>query len=94
MTKGVQYRATGGGVIIPTPLYVDDRLLSEIVLGERMGQWRDIGASLEIDGLPQPRASVGGLYYLPAIIRFLDRREGLAPSILDFPDDGPVRFDR
>lgn len=36
MAKDLEYRAFGQrGLVIPTPLYVDDALLAEIVLGEK-----------------------------------------------------------
>lgn len=42
--------------------------------------------------MPSSRSTVHGLYYVPAIPKFLDRREGLAASDEDYPDDGPDNF--
>lgn len=42
--------------------------------------------------MPGSRASVRDLYYVPAIIRFLDRREGIARMEEDYPEDGPDSF--
>lgn len=38
------------------------------------------------------RATVEGLYYVPAILKFLDRREGLVAFDEDYPEDGPDNF--
>lgn len=93
MAKGLQYRAVGaGGLIVPTPLYVGDGLLAEIVLGEEAHNWRDVRRFFERQNMPSPRSTVCGLYYLPAILKFLDRREGLATLDEDYPDDGPDNF--
>lgn len=93
MPKGLEYRALGRrGVIIPTPLYVDDALLGDIVLGENAHHWHDIRGVFERQGMPAPRASVHHLYYVPAVLNFLDRREGAASAAMDYPEDGPDNF--
>jgi len=93
MVKRLDYRAIGGkGLIIPTPLYVDDNLLAEITLGEKAQHWREVRSTLERQGMPRPRLTVRGLYYLPAFLSFLDRREGLARRDADYAEDGPDNF--
>jgi hypothetical protein len=91
--KSLKYRAMGGsGFIVPTPLYVNDGLLAEIVLGEEAHSWTDVRRVFQRQGMPAPRSTVHGLYYLPAILKFLDRREGLTAFDEDYPDDGPDNF--
>ncbi|MEH2505615.1 hypothetical protein V1290_004426 [Bradyrhizobium sp. AZCC 1578] len=93
MTRRLDYRVVGGkGLIIPTPLYVDDDLLAEIAFGDKARHWREIRHVFERQGMPGPRATVRGLYYLPAFLRFLDRREGLAHENEDYAEDGPDAF--
>ncbi|EHR00180.1 hypothetical protein [Bradyrhizobium sp. WSM471] len=93
MAKNLVYRAIGqNGMIIPTPLYADDSLLAEIVLGEKASRWTEVRRAFERDGLPAPRASVCHLYYVPAVLRFLDRRESIGSVEADYPEDGPDMF--
>jgi hypothetical protein len=93
MAKGLEYRAIGGsGLIVPTPLYVDDGLLAKIVLGEEVRSWPEVRRVFERQGMPAPRPTVCGFYYVPAILRFCDRREGLATFDEDYPHDGPDNF--
>lgn len=94
MAKGLEFRVLAAtGVLIPTPLYVDDELLSAIVLGEKAKQWSSIHAMLRREGMPEPRRAMGGLYYLPAQLQFLQRREGVQnPQGGDYADDGPENF--
>jgi hypothetical protein len=93
MAKGLKYRAVGAGaVIVPTPLYVGDELLAEIVLGDEARSWPSVRRVLQRQDMPARRSTVCGLYYLPAILKFLDRREGLAAYDEDYPDDGPDNF--
>lgn len=93
MAKGLEYRAFGQrGLVIPTPLYVDDALLADIVLGEKAKYWDEVRRTLERQGMPAARASVRHLYYVPAVIKFLDRREGIAQMEDEYPDDGPDSF--
>lgn len=95
MPRGLEYRSIGRrGVIIPTPLYADDALLADIVLGENAHHWGDIRKVFERQGMPTPRASVHHLYYVPAVLSFLDRREGIASASSDYPEDGPDEFYR
>ena len=90
MTRRLQYRVLSGqGLIIPTPLYVDDESLAEVILGDESHRWANVRSIFERQGMPTARASVRGLYYFPAVIRFLDRREGIASFDEDYPDDGP-----
>ena len=83
MVKGLEFRVlAAAGVLIPTPLYVDDALL-----------WSSIHAMLRREGMPEPRRAMGGLYYLPAQLQFLQRREGVQnPQGGDYADDGPENF--
>ena len=93
MAKSLEYRALGQrGILIPTPLYVDDTLLADIVLGEKARYWSEVRRSFERQGMPAPRPSVHHLYYVPAVLKFLDRREGLAAIDQDYPEDGPDSF--
>jgi hypothetical protein len=93
MAKGLEYRVLGQrGVIIPTPLYVDDALLADIVLGEKARHWPEVRRTFERQGMPAARASVHHLYYAPAVLKFLDRREGVASMEEDYPADGTDSF--
>jgi hypothetical protein len=93
MAKSLEYRLIGAGrVIVPTPLYVDDTLLAQIVLGEESRNWPGVRRVLERQGMPSSRATICGLYYVSAILKFLDRREGLAALDEDYLDDGPDNF--
>ena len=93
MAKSLDYRAFGQrGLVIPTPLYVDDTLLADIVLGDKAQHWSEVKRGFERQGFPAARASVRHLYYVPAVIKFLDRREGIEQMAVDFPDDGPDSF--
>ena len=75
------------------PLYVDDQLLSQIVLGERTKQWSTVRAMLLREGMPDARRAMGGLYYLPAQLQFLDAREGvLRADPAGYAEDGPANF--
>jgi hypothetical protein len=93
VAKGLTYRAIGpSGIIVPTPLYGGEELLAEIVLGEEAHHWREVRRVFERQGMKPPRAAVRGLYYIPAVLSFLNRREGLAAFDEDYPDDGPDNF--
>jgi hypothetical protein len=48
--------------------------------------------TFERQGMPTARASVRHLYYVPAVLKFLDRREGVASMAQDYPEDGPDSF--
>ncbi|MDF0578221.1 hypothetical protein [Bradyrhizobium yuanmingense] len=89
MAKGFEYRAFGRGLVIPTLLYVDDALLANIVLGEKARHWDEVRRAFERQGMPAARAPVPGLYYLPAIIKFCDRRDGIARMEEHCAEDGP-----
>jgi len=92
MPKTLKYRFVGANLVIPAPLYCDDRLLAEIILGENAAQWTHVRSMFERQGMPAARAAVRGLYYVPAVLKFLDRREGLATFEDDFAEDGPDHF--
>ncbi|MCK1500473.1 hypothetical protein [Bradyrhizobium sp. 188] len=93
MAKGLEYRALGRrGVIIPTPLYADDQLMAHVVLGEYADHWREVRRVLERDGMPSARPSIRHLYYVPAVLKFIDNREGTGGLEADYPEDGPDRF--
>jgi hypothetical protein len=75
------------------PLYQSDDDLAQLVLGPEARLWPRIVRQLEREGLPEPRALLGRLRYVPAVLRFFDRREGLLPEqCAIFPEDGPERF--
>src|ERR1700674_3578573 len=71
-----------------TPFYVDDELRAQIVLGEHAKRWPEIRPMLERDGLPKPRRSIAGLYYLPALLQFFQKREGVSADY-HYHEDGP-----
>ena len=74
-----------------TPFYVDDELRAQIVLGEHAKRWPEIRPMLERDGLPKPRRSIAGLYYLPALLQFFQKREGVSADY-HYHEDGPENF--
>jgi hypothetical protein len=75
------------------PLYQSDEDIAQLVLGSEARLWPQIVRHLERDGLPQPRALFGRLRYLPAVLRYFDRREGLLPADATLlAEDGPERF--
>jgi hypothetical protein len=80
--------------VVVAPLYVDDGMLAEIVLGERAKSWAVVRAMLQREGMPPTRRAFGGLYYLPAQLRFLDKREGIptSPEEAGYAEDGPANF--
>lgn len=83
----------GAGKTIVTPLYVDDHLLSQIVLGEKAKLWPAVRAMLQREGMPAARRAMGGLHYLPAQLQFFNRREGVASfNANDHAEDGPANF--
>lgn len=83
----------GAQSLVVTPLYVDDALLSEIVLGDRSQKWRELRRTFERHGMPPARGSGPGLYYLPAQLRFLDSFEGIAKFEGGYQLDGPDNFE-
>lgn len=91
MAKSLQYRVVGS-VVIPTPLYVDDDRLAEIILGDEAGHWSAVRRIFERQDMPRARQSVCGLYYVPAVLQFLNHREGLSVSSATLSDDGPDSF--
>jgi hypothetical protein len=46
---------------------------------------------LERDGLPKARRSIAGLYYLPSLLQFFQKREGVSAGSY-FNEDGPENF--
>jgi hypothetical protein len=74
-----------------TPFYVDDDLRARIVLGEHAKRWSDIRPLLEREGLPKARRSIAGLYYLPALLQFFQKREGISEGY-NYDEDGPENF--
>ncbi|MDP1602024.1 MAG: hypothetical protein Q8M03_02040, partial [Legionella sp.] len=53
-----------GKRLLIAPLYVDDGLLSQIVMGEKFKQWPAVKSMLRREGMPEPRRAMGGLHYL------------------------------
>ncbi len=78
----------------PVPLYAPDKQLAQMVLGSEAHRWPLIVRQLEGEGLPSGRALFGDLRYVPAVIRFFDRREGLVGAFNDhsLAEDGPEVF--
>ena len=89
-----EYRYIAGARrLIITPLYVDDDLLAHITLGAHARRWSTIRPVFEREGMPSARRSLNGLYYLPAHLQFLERREGLQNrQSVDYVEDGPEKF--
>ena|SRR3569832_1569676 len=74
-----------------TPLFAPDDVVAEVVLGERFEMWRpELVRQLEREGLPQVRR-LTGMRYLPAVVDFFDRREGIRRDRRE-PEDGPENF--
>ena len=60
------------------PLFADDAAIGAALLGsQRAGEWTQLAALLEVRGLPEIDALMGGRY-VPAIKAFFDRDYGLA----------------
>jgi hypothetical protein len=76
---------------VVTPFYIDDDLRAEIVLGEHAKRWSDIRPMLEREGLPKAMRSIAGLYYLPALLQFFEKREGISAGY-HYSEDGPENF--
>jgi hypothetical protein len=75
------------------PLYQSDEDLAQLVLGSEARLWPQVVRQLEREGLPKPRALFGRRRYLPAVLRYFDRREGLLPADATLlAEDGPERF--
>ena len=76
------------------PLYVSDDLLARIILGDCDAKlWRQLLPELSRDGLPAPRALFGSRRYLPAVLLYFDRREGLLDNgRAGYADDGDEYF--
>jgi hypothetical protein len=89
-----EYRYIAGAKkLIVTPLYVDDELLAHIILGGYAKHWSAIRPMLERDGMPTARRALAGLYFLPAQLHFLNKREGLHdPRAGAYAEDGPENF--
>ena len=89
-----EYRYIAGAKkLIVTPLYVDDDLLAHIILGGYAKRWSAIRPMLEREGMPSARRALSGLYFLPAQLHFLNKREGLVdPRAVDYAEDGPENF--
>lgn len=92
MTRTIEIRRFGATAqLFETPLYGDELFAAHLVLGERAKLWNQLAPGFERDGMPQPRRSVGGLYFLPAVISYFHRREGMKPGF-DYDEDGPENF--
>jgi hypothetical protein len=90
--RNVEYRVLEGTArLIATPFYVDDDLRARIVLGEHAKRWSEFRPMLEREGLPKARRSMAGLYYLPALLHFFQKREGVSAAY-DYNEDGPENF--
>lgn len=68
------------------PLYADDHTLGCAIMGRaRAGEWKAIAPLLEAKGLPQIDELHGGRY-VPAVEKFYDFFNGIAPSAPLAPD--------
>lgn len=74
------------------PLYLSDaELIERLNCGEKRG--RAAIRAMEREGFPQPDPLIGKRYF-PAVKRFLDVRNGLAPnSHAGFAPDGEEHWD-
>jgi hypothetical protein len=81
------------------PLFADDELLGEAVLGaERKGEFKACATLLERQGMPKINPFWGGRY-VPAVKAFLDMDNGLSTLVPQKPDGAegiwkPGRTDR
>ncbi len=75
------------------PLYQSDEALARLVLGREADLWPKILRQLECDGLPSPRRLFGRMRYVPAVLAYFDRREGLLNTDRPFAEDGPERLE-
>ena len=77
------------------PLYPTEAELDRIILGDEEPRlWSRLVGELTRDGLPPPRALFGNRRYLPAVLSYFDRREGLlGADSRGYADDGDERFD-
>jgi hypothetical protein len=75
------------------PLYLPDEIVARLVLGQKATLWPTILTHLDREGFPRPRHLFGGMRYLPAVVAYFDRREGLMrPDQVSFAEDGPEMF--
>lgn len=81
----------GTNKLFVTPFYVDDELRAQLVLGDHAKRWPEIRPMLEREGLPKARRSIAGLYYLPALLQFFQKREGVSADY-HYHEDGPENF--
>ena len=83
-----------GNRLITIPFYAADNDIAELVLGSKSDRWPNIVRQLERDGLPAKSHLIAGLRYFPAVIGFLDIREGVRTSAEggDPVEDGPENW--
>jgi hypothetical protein len=91
MTEFAHRLIAGTNIVLVTPFYVDDEIRARIVLGDHAKRWSDIRPMLEREGLPKARRSIAGLYYLPSLLQFFQKREGVSAGSY-FNEDGPENF--
>lgn len=61
-------------------LYLTDAEIARRI-GQQPAEWQATAALLEKDGLPRPDPLFGDRRYWPAVVAFLDARNGLAARL-------------
>jgi hypothetical protein len=94
----MKHRTVGavGRELVFLPLYASQEQVAQLVLGENRDIWRGIVRHLEDQGLPRRSQLVGGLRYLPGVVRYFERAE-LGVSLdeaANFARDGEEHWER
>ena len=64
-----------GKELVFLPLYASEEQVAQLVLGENRGLWRGIVRHLEDHGFPRRSQLIGGLRYVPGVVRYFERAE-------------------
>jgi len=99
ISKSTINRVTFGTVgreLVILPLYASEQQVAQLVLGENRDLWRSIVRHLEDQGLPRRSELVGGLRYVPGVMRYFERAEfGVAlDGATSFARDGEEHWER
>lgn len=92
-------RVTLGAVgreLVFLPLYASEEQVAQLVLGENRDLWRGVVRHLEDRGLPRRSQLIGGLRYVPGVVRFFERTElGVSlGEVAGFARDGEEHWER
>jgi hypothetical protein len=87
---------TVGRELVTLPLYASEQQVAQLVLGENRDLWRDIVGHLEGRGLPRRSQLIGGLRYVPGVVRYFERAELGVPlgDATSFAQDGEEHWER